>query len=180
MSRTAPDAPTRTARAALAYFVLVFGAGFILGSISVPFLVQRLGESVAELIEMTARVGVDGSGLERKHRSQVGEIFQLAEAGSLTDESWIVVLDSRTVGVETNGDRYCSLFPTQDLGIGDVLVRLEEVKVLEAVGAGETLHLSRGVAPNSNQVFGGDGLPCRPRPTVLVAGPRGGEDVHCA
>ena len=52
MSRTAPDAPTRTARAALAYFALVFGAGFILGSIRVPFLVPRLGERVAELIEM--------------------------------------------------------------------------------------------------------------------------------
>ena len=52
MSRTAPDAPTRTARAALAYFALVFGAGFILGSIRVPFLVPRLGERIAELIEM--------------------------------------------------------------------------------------------------------------------------------
>ena len=52
MSRMPPDAPTRTARAALAYFVLVFGAGFILGSIRVPFLVPRLGERVAELIEM--------------------------------------------------------------------------------------------------------------------------------
>ena len=52
MSRTPPDAPTRTARAALAYFALVFGAGFILGSIRVPFLVPRLGERVAELIEM--------------------------------------------------------------------------------------------------------------------------------
>ena len=52
MSRTPPDTPTRTARAALAYFALVFGAGFILGSIRVPFLVPRFGERVAELIEM--------------------------------------------------------------------------------------------------------------------------------
>ncbi len=34
------------------YFGLVFGTGFILGSIRVPFLVPRLGVRVAELIEM--------------------------------------------------------------------------------------------------------------------------------
>jgi hypothetical protein len=36
----------------LAYFALVFTAGFALGSIRVPFLVPRLGERTAELIEM--------------------------------------------------------------------------------------------------------------------------------
>jgi len=35
-----------------AYFGLVFGAGFLLGCIRVPFLVPRLGERVAELMEM--------------------------------------------------------------------------------------------------------------------------------
>jgi hypothetical protein len=35
----------------LAYFALVFTAGFALGSIRVPFLVPRLGERTAELIE---------------------------------------------------------------------------------------------------------------------------------
>ncbi len=38
-------------RAGVAYFVLVFWAGFILGSIRVPFLVPRFGERIAELIE---------------------------------------------------------------------------------------------------------------------------------
>ena len=38
-------------RAGAAYFALVFGAGFLLGSIRVPFLVPRLGERVAELLE---------------------------------------------------------------------------------------------------------------------------------
>jgi hypothetical protein len=42
----------RLIKAALAYFALVFGAGFLLGAIRVPFLVPRLGERVAELIEM--------------------------------------------------------------------------------------------------------------------------------
>ena len=43
---------TRIIQAGLAYFVLVFGAGFMLGVIRVPFLVPRLGERIAELIEM--------------------------------------------------------------------------------------------------------------------------------
>lgn len=42
----------RTIKAGIAYFVLVFGAGFIMGSVRVPLLVPRLGERVAELIEM--------------------------------------------------------------------------------------------------------------------------------
>ena len=44
--------PIRTAKAGVTYFALVFGAGFVLGSIRVPFLVPRLGERMAELIEM--------------------------------------------------------------------------------------------------------------------------------
>lgn len=39
-------------RAGLAYFGLVFGAGFVLGAVRVPFVVPRLGERVAELVEM--------------------------------------------------------------------------------------------------------------------------------
>jgi hypothetical protein len=39
-------------KAGLAYFALVFGAGFALGLVRVPILVPRLGERVAELLEM--------------------------------------------------------------------------------------------------------------------------------
>lgn len=46
------DLPTRTLKAGITYFALVFGAGFVLGMIRVPFLVPRLGERAAELIEM--------------------------------------------------------------------------------------------------------------------------------
>jgi hypothetical protein len=42
----------QTIRAGLTYFSLVFAAGFVLGSIRVPFLVPRLGTRVAELLEM--------------------------------------------------------------------------------------------------------------------------------
>ncbi|MCW8809154.1 MAG: hypothetical protein OQK79_13755 [Rhodanobacter sp.] len=39
-------------RGALAYFALVFGAGFLLGMIRVPLVVPRIGERYAELAEM--------------------------------------------------------------------------------------------------------------------------------
>jgi len=39
-------------KAAVAYFALVLGTGFVLGTIRVPFLVPRLGERYAELLEM--------------------------------------------------------------------------------------------------------------------------------
>ena len=42
----------RSFKAGAAYFGLVFGAGFLLGCIRVPFLVPRLGERISELIEM--------------------------------------------------------------------------------------------------------------------------------
>ncbi len=41
----------RSMKAAVAYFALVFGTGFILGAIRVPFLVPRWGERTAELVE---------------------------------------------------------------------------------------------------------------------------------
>ncbi|HRV44082.1 MAG TPA: hypothetical protein P5208_02175 [Smithellaceae bacterium] len=50
--RSMSSLPTRTIKAGIAYFALVFGAGFVLGSIRVPFLVPRLGERAAELTEM--------------------------------------------------------------------------------------------------------------------------------
>jgi hypothetical protein len=58
-SPAVPDAKAATARgralvlrAALAYFAAVFGTGFVLGAIRVPFLVPRLGVRTAELLEM--------------------------------------------------------------------------------------------------------------------------------
>lgn len=45
-------------RAGLAYFLIVFGAGFALGLVRVPFLVPRLGERYAELLEMPVMLAV--------------------------------------------------------------------------------------------------------------------------
>ena len=42
----------RIFKPAALYFAIVLGTGFVLGSIRVPFLVPRLGERYAELLEM--------------------------------------------------------------------------------------------------------------------------------
>ena len=42
----------RIFKPAVLYFALVLGTGFVLGMIRVPFLVPRLGERYAELLEM--------------------------------------------------------------------------------------------------------------------------------
>lgn len=41
--------------ASLAYFRLAFGAGFVLGALRIPFVVPRLGERLARLVEMRIR-----------------------------------------------------------------------------------------------------------------------------
>ena len=50
--------PMRILKAAAAYFALVFGAGVVFGSIRVPFLVPRVGERTAELVETPAMLVV--------------------------------------------------------------------------------------------------------------------------
>lgn len=42
----------RNFKPAVLYFALVLGTGFVLGMIRVPFIVPRLGERYAELLEM--------------------------------------------------------------------------------------------------------------------------------
>ena len=43
---------SRTVVGAIVYFAIVFGTGFALGSVRVPFIVPRIGERYAELAEM--------------------------------------------------------------------------------------------------------------------------------
>ena len=43
---------SKTIRAALVYFAIVLGTGFVLGAFRVPILVPRIGERWAELAEM--------------------------------------------------------------------------------------------------------------------------------
>jgi len=97
----------RTIKAGLAYFALAFGAGFVLGSIRVLFLVPRLGERVAELAEMpvmfvvilvSARFIVRRFALPGNAAPRLGAGF-LALALLLTAEILLAVaIQDRTLG----------------------------------------------------------------------------------
>lgn len=50
--RRGADLTTQSIKAGLAYFALVFGAGFVLGALRVAILVPRFGERTSELSEM--------------------------------------------------------------------------------------------------------------------------------
>lgn len=49
---------SKTIRAALVYFAIVLGTGFVLGVFRVPLLVPRIGERWAELLEMPIMAAV--------------------------------------------------------------------------------------------------------------------------
>ncbi|WP_374503160.1 hypothetical protein [Zoogloea sp.] len=97
----------RSIKAGMAYFALVFGAGFVLGALRVPFLVPRLGERMAELIEMpfmlvvmvmAARFIVRRFGLPGTAPSRLG-VGLLALALLLGAEVLLaVMLQDRTLG----------------------------------------------------------------------------------
>jgi len=48
----------RSLKAGVLYFAIVFGTGFVLGPIRILWLVPRLGERVAELVELPIMLGV--------------------------------------------------------------------------------------------------------------------------
>jgi hypothetical protein len=50
-AHTRADQISRILKAGISYFVIVFGAGFILGPIRILLIVPRLGERAAELLE---------------------------------------------------------------------------------------------------------------------------------
>ena len=52
MAEGAPGQTGRVMLGAAVYFGIVFGVGFVLGAVRVPFVVPRLGERLAELLEM--------------------------------------------------------------------------------------------------------------------------------
>ena len=61
----------------MAYFGIVFGAGFLLGMVRIPFLVPRFGERVAELAEMPLMLMViffAAGYVERRYRVSISSI----------------------------------------------------------------------------------------------------------
>ena len=90
---------TRIIKAGLAYFALVFSAGFMLGALRVPFLVPRVGERIAELIEMpfmfvvvvlSARLIVRRFALPARTSTRLSVGF-LALGLLLTAEIWLAI-----------------------------------------------------------------------------------------
>jgi len=64
-------------RSSVAYFGIVFGAGFLLGMVRIPFLVPRFGERVAELAEMPLMLMViffAAGYVERRYRVSISSI----------------------------------------------------------------------------------------------------------
>ncbi len=96
-----------TIRAALVYFAVVMGAGFLLGMVRVPFVVPRIGERWAELAEMpimgvviffaAAYVLRRFPGIGSPGRSLVTGFLALA-LSVLAELSMAIALQSRTLG----------------------------------------------------------------------------------
>ena len=60
-------------KAGLVYFVVVFGAGFILGPIRLRWDVPRFGTRMAELLETLSKRATSEGVIHRAHRSFSGE-----------------------------------------------------------------------------------------------------------
>jgi nitroimidazol reductase NimA-like FMN-containing flavoprotein (pyridoxamine 5'-phosphate oxidase superfamily) len=70
----------RIVKAALVYFLIVFGAGSVLGPIRILFVVPRLGERMAELLEMPLMLLViilSAKWIVRRYQLQMHSIYRL-------------------------------------------------------------------------------------------------------
>lgn len=102
----------RTLQAGMTYFALVFAAGFVLGSIRVPFLAPRLGERAAELIEMpfmfvvigvSARFIIKRFGLPAHALPRLGAGFLALGCLVAAEVLLAVTLQDRTLGEYIDG-----------------------------------------------------------------------------
>jgi hypothetical protein len=74
----------KSVRAGLAYFALVFSAGFALGLVRVPILVPNIGERAAELVEapfMLAAIVLASRWIARRFLSGASEFAHFAAGG---------------------------------------------------------------------------------------------------
>jgi hypothetical protein len=70
----------RIVKAALVYFLIVFGAGSLLGPIRILFVVPRFGERMAELLEMPLMLLViilSAKWIVRRFQLPIGSIYRL-------------------------------------------------------------------------------------------------------
>jgi hypothetical protein len=91
--------PARVARAGGTYFAMVFGAGFVLGLIRVPFLAPRLGVRIAELL-LTAALQGRGMAVYISGRDPVSGGVYLASVLVYAAMPW---LQARRAGKSTRG-----------------------------------------------------------------------------
>lgn len=79
---------------ALAYFLIVFGAGFILGTVRVLFVLPLFGERTAELLEMPLMLAVivlAARWITRRYLQQAQSREQLAVGGIAT--GWMLAAE---------------------------------------------------------------------------------------
>jgi len=78
----------RILKAALLYFAIVFGVGFVLGTIRTLWLVPRLGARAAELLEMPLMFVVFVVATRVVVRSQSAPSTKSARFATKTAEGW--------------------------------------------------------------------------------------------
>lgn len=96
----------KTVRAGLVYFALVFGTGFVLGAIRLPFVVPHLGERWAELAEMPIMAAAIffAAGYALKHFPNIHSRGRAVQAGLiafaiavLAELGLVVLLQHQTI-----------------------------------------------------------------------------------
>lgn len=88
----------RTLKITLSYFGIVFGVGFLLGIIRVPFLAPALGERIAEMIElpfMLAAIFLAASWIVHHYRLESG--FATALVSGLLAASILLMVEFSVV-----------------------------------------------------------------------------------
>lgn len=110
----APPAGAAVLRAAITYFALVFGAGFILGPIRVLLLEPRVGTRMAELMETPLLLVVIVLAARWLHRARTSAMThaQRLQVGALT--VGCVLLADIGVGMGLRGMSLAAVFLERD------------------------------------------------------------------
>jgi hypothetical protein len=101
-------------QAAVLYFLLVFGAGFVLGTGRVLFLVPLLGERAAELLEMPLMLGIMVAAARWlvRHRLDDGRLSSALSVGFIA--MGLVLIADLVVGMWLRGLSAAEVFMNRD------------------------------------------------------------------